>query len=790
MDFGNEWTQPTAVFDGKPPQNGFRHLSANPSDQDVTTFDEIMQSAGGGISSHNPPLKIWRTGTAGGGSYVDYAMTTLDDLYQQATNGNSFVIDVIRNDPGTPTGLAVRPGFFGGVNVVASPAIATPSVTAQGGSSGSTWGYKVVGVSSGGTRYTTAEATVSNAATLDSSHWSRVDTRKMPGYVEYQLWLTTQPGGAGRTLGMIAKFNTTTANASCAIDAVQGCDGGNQRWYMTDKGQATITAGSPAATNADGRMVAAGPVVGTQLQPTAATGTPPAVTASTTVIPNWNSDLVDGKHASDFLAATTQLPLTRTAVSHKWLASYDATTGSYTQTQPDYSDLTGTPTLATVAATGAYADLTGKPTLAVNTTATSHQFFSAYNSTTGAFTKAQPDYSDLTGAPTLAATKTCTGTDKVSAYDASTGVFTCSADQTGTGGSGITSLNGATVTTQTFVDGANIHVSTNTGTGAHTIAVTGLGDAAAKNTGTTAGTVAAGDDSRFTNARAPTTHASTHQNGGSDEIATATAGANAIPKAGSGGTLAVGWIPDLSATYLALHSTADLAAGLSAQYTDWNASSGGASIKNKPTLGDAAAQNVGHDHRNRGRRGRLAYYQRAYAHRARFHAPERRQRRDRHGYRRRQRDSESGLGRTARGGMDAALTGDVTTSAGAVATTLRTGLNVKRCEIHVWGTGTSSVLQDTDDEVASCLNKYGVTWTVTYVGCWANAGSPTVMITKTGGNNVLSGNLTCGTASWATGSLTGTGADKQTADGGTLDVNIVSAGGTATNLRVVIAGTI
>ena len=790
IDLGNKWTQPTAVFDSKPPQNGFRHLSSSSGDQDVTTFDEIMQSAAGGSSSHNPPLKIWRTGTAGGGSYVDYAMTTLDDLYQQATNGNSFVIDVIRNDPGTPTGLAVRPSFFGGVNVVASPAIATPSVTAQGGSSGSTWGYKVVGVSSGGTRYTTAEATVSNAATLDSSHWSRVDTRKMPGYVEYQLWLTTQPGGAGRTLGMIAKFNTTTANASCAIDAVQGCDGGNQRWYMTDKGQATLTAGSPAATNADGRMVAAGPVVGTQLQPTAATGTPPAVTASTTVIPNWNSDLVDGKHASDFLAATTQLPLTRTAVSHKWLASYDATTGSYTQTQPDYSDLTGTPTLATVAATGAYADLTGKPTLAVNTTATSHQFFSAYNSTTGAFTKAQPDYSDLTGAPTLAATKTCAGTDKVSAYDASTGVFTCSADQTGTGGSGITSLNGATVTTQSFVDGANIHVSTNTGTGAHTIAVTGLGDAAAKNTGTAAGTVAAGDDSRFTNARAPTTHASTHQNGGSDEIATATAGANAIPKAGSGGTLAVGWIPDLSATYLALHSTADLAAGLSAQYTDWSASSGGASIKNKPTLGGAAALNVGTT------TGTVAAGDDSRFTNARTPTT--------HASTHQNGGSDeiatataganaipkAGSGGQLAAGWMPALTGDVTTSAGAVATALRTGLNVKRCELHVWGTGTSSVLQDTDDEVASCLNKYGVTWTVTYVGCWANAGSPTVMITKTGGNNVLTGNLTCGTASWASGSLTGTTADKQTADGGTVDVNIVAAGGTATNIRVVIAGTI
>ncbi len=41
------------------------------------------------------------------------------------------------------------------------------------------------------------------------------------------------------------------------------------------------------------------------------------------------------------------------------------------------------------------------------------------------------------------------------------------------------------------------------------------------------------------------THATRHQNGGADEVATATPAANAIPKAGAGGTLATGWIPDL-----------------------------------------------------------------------------------------------------------------------------------------------------------------------------------------------------------------------------------------------------
>ncbi len=50
-----------------------------------------------------------------------------------------------------------------------------------------------------------------------------------------------------------------------------------------------------------------------------------------------------------------------------------------------------------------------------------------------------------------------------------------------------------------------------------------LGDAATKNVGTTAGTVCAGDDSRLSNARTPTSHASSHVTGGSDKIRDATA---------------------------------------------------------------------------------------------------------------------------------------------------------------------------------------------------------------------------------------------------------------------------
>ena len=51
------------------------------------------------------------------------------------------------------------------------------------------------------------------------------------------------------------------------------------------------------------------------------------------------------------------------------------------------------------------------------------------------------------------------------------------------------------------------------------------------------------DDSRLTDSRTPTAHAASHQDGGSDEIATATPAANAIPKATAGSTLNT-WISD------------------------------------------------------------------------------------------------------------------------------------------------------------------------------------------------------------------------------------------------------
>ncbi|MBZ5648309.1 MAG: glycoside hydrolase family 55 protein [Acidobacteriia bacterium] len=129
------------------------------------------------------------------------------------------------------------------------------------------------------------------------------------------------------------------------------------------------------------------------------------------------------------------------------------------------------------------------------------------------------------------------------------------------------------------------------------------------------------------------------------------------------------------------------------------------------------------------------------------------------------------------------------TAAGKVAATALPDAQRKRiCEVHIGSAG-GSALTDGDDEPASCLNDYGASLTISGVRCYADAGSPTVQLARNDSTNILSGNLACGTASWAP-------ADGQSgrpsisanslANGQWLDVNIVSAGGTAKFLRVVV----
>lgn len=84
------------------------------------------------------------------------------------------------------------------------------------------------------------------------------------------------------------------------------------------------------------------------------------------------------------------------------------------------------------------------------------------------------------------------------------------------------------------------------------------------------GTAVVTADPRLSDARTPTAHASAHASAGSDPL-----------------TLTEPQITGLAADLgnkLGLHATADAAGALAAQYVDWNASSGGASIANKPVL--------------------------------------------------------------------------------------------------------------------------------------------------------------------------------------------------------------
>ena len=105
---------------------------------------------------------------------------------------------------------------------------------------------------------------------------------------------------------------------------------------------------SPIAVTLDSAMVTPYFLSATNLGAGSATFTPSSGTingtASFTLPQNYTSILVfDGTN----WVATALLVLPQSAgpTLHEWLASYDSATGVFTLSQPDYSDLTGTPQL-------------------------------------------------------------------------------------------------------------------------------------------------------------------------------------------------------------------------------------------------------------------------------------------------------------------------------------------------------------------------------------------------------------------------------------------------------------
>lgn len=144
------------------------------------------------------------------------------------------------------------------------------------------------------------------------------------------------------------------------------------------------------------------------------------------------------------LTGTPQLPITQGVVASNWLNSYDSVTGLFTKSQPAYSDLTGTPTLPVTIAkvaskwvdsytsgTGAftstqpaYSDISGTPQLPITITSAASKWVKSYDSVTGLFTQTQPAYSEISGTPQLAQTMASAANKWLKSYDAVTGLFT------------------------------------------------------------------------------------------------------------------------------------------------------------------------------------------------------------------------------------------------------------------------------------------------------------------------------------------------------------------------------
>jgi hypothetical protein len=112
---------------------------------------------------------------------------------------------------------------------------------------------------------------------------------------------------------------------------------------------------------------------------------------------------------------------------------------------------------------------------------------------------------------------------------------------------------------------------------------------------------------------------------------------------------------------------------------------------------------------------------------------------------------------------------------------LSTASRTRTCEVAVGDPGAaSSALADDNDSPALCGNKTGTSLSVTSVECtyYPTGGTaPVVNVSITGGASILTGNLTCGAAgTFAAGTLSGSPTQ---AANGALDLNIITAGGTA-----------
>jgi hypothetical protein len=125
-------------------------------------------------------------------------------------------------------------------------------------------------------------------------------------------------------------------------------------------------------------------------------------------------------------------------------------------------------------------------------------------------------------------------------------------------------------------------------------------------------------------------------------------------------------------------------------------------------------------------------------------------------------------------GVMPAFTGDITTSAGALATSLAAQHKIHPCQV-TWGSkvsGASAIAND-DDVPFVCSNLTGSTLTISSVECLADSADVTMDVVISGGSTILTGAVTCGNGSYSAATLSGTPTQS---NNGSLDLNITSGG--------------
>lgn len=140
--------------------------------------------------------------------------------------------------------------------------------------------------------------------------------------------------------------------------------------------------------------------------------------------------------------------------------------------------------------------------------------------------------------------------------------------------------------------------------------------------------------------------------------------------------------------------------------------------------------------------------------------------------------------------------------AGTVLCGVTAALKQYKCVVIVGDPGaSSSTLANDNDSPVACTNDTGQDVTITGFACYADAGTPTVTPILTGGSgtSIVTGAVTCGTASWAAGTINGTPTLHSFTIGSpatcsstpcTADMNITAAGGSARYIVFKLTGTV